>query len=113
VTLLSHDWVSRNFGGTDHADPIAYLASWGISWTEHVENVKQAFLENQQEDEDTMKLEQQWQWKMLGDSLDGLYRKGVISDYTWAEKAYKKELSHSEIAWLNMVILARQQGVEV
>lgn len=55
----------------------------------------------------------QWEWKMLGDSLDGLYRKGIISDYTWAEKAYKGQLTQEELSWLNMVTFARQNGIEV
>jgi hypothetical protein len=59
-----------------------------------------------------MQLEQ-WQWKMLGDSLDGLYRLGLIGDYKWAEKAYKGELTQMELSWLNMVICARQQKVRV
>lgn len=63
-------------------------------------------------EEDDMQLEQ-WQWKMLGDSLDGLYRKGLIGDYRWAEKAYKGEMKASELAWLNTVITARQNGVQV
>ncbi|RKN85377.1 DUF1906 domain-containing protein [Paenibacillus ginsengarvi] len=64
------------------------------------------------EGDETMRLEQ-WQWKMLGDSLDGLYHKGLISDYTWAEKAYKGVMTASELAWLNTVMLARENGIEV
>jgi len=71
------------------------------------------------ESEETVKLEQ-WQWKMLGDALDGLYRKttsgelpGGITDYRWAEKAYKGELTADELAWLNMIVFARQQGIQV
>lgn len=77
----------------------------------------------EEEDEDNMplKLEYDWQWKMLGDALDGLYRKSVsgeisppvISDYTWAEKAYRRELTAAELAWLNTIIFARQNGVTV
>lgn len=63
-------------------------------------------------EDDDMQMEQ-WQWKMLGDSLDGLYRKGLIGDYTWAEKAYKGEMKQSELAWLNTIILARQNGIDV
>jgi N-acetylmuramoyl-L-alanine amidase CwlA len=43
VTLVSHDWISKHLGGTNHSDPIAYLASHGISWTQHVANVKAAY----------------------------------------------------------------------
>ncbi|TNJ68239.1 glycoside hydrolase [Paenibacillus hemerocallicola] len=62
--------------------------------------------------DDTMQLEQ-WQWKMLGDSLDGLYRKGLLGDYVWAEKAYKGELMQTELAWLNTVVFAREKGVKM
>ncbi|TBL69324.1 hypothetical protein EYB31_36295 [Paenibacillus thalictri] len=63
--------------------------------------------------ENKMVFEHDWQWKLLGDALDGLYKKGLISDYTWAEKAYKRELTQSELAWLNTIIYARQQGIGV
>jgi hypothetical protein len=39
-TLVSHDWVSKNLGGTDHIDPEPYLKSHGITWKQHVTNVK-------------------------------------------------------------------------
>lgn len=29
--IKTHDWVSRNLGGTTHTDPYGYLKSWGIS----------------------------------------------------------------------------------
>lgn len=70
-------------------------------------------IEEETEDEDTMKLEHDWQWKQLGDALDGLYRAGKLSDYTWAKKAYTRELTNSEVNWLNTIILARLNGVEV
>lgn len=53
------------------------------------------------------------QWKMLGDSLDGLYRKGLLGDYKWAEKAYTGVLTHAELAWLNTVVFSREKGVKV
>ena len=33
-TVWSHDAVSKFLGGTDHSDPIEYLRSWGITWTQ-------------------------------------------------------------------------------
>lgn len=39
-SLVSHDWVSKNLGGTNHTDPIEYLASHGVSWSQHVSNVQ-------------------------------------------------------------------------
>lgn len=61
------------------------------------------------EADEAMRLEQ-WQWKMLGDSLDGLYRIGLISDYKWAEKAYTGVMTQTELAWLNAVMSARHIG---
>lgn len=40
VTLWSHAEVSQKLGGTNHQDPIAYLKSHGVSWKQHVANVK-------------------------------------------------------------------------
>ena len=35
-TLVSHKWVSDKLGGTNHQDPIAYLAEHGLSWNDVV-----------------------------------------------------------------------------
>ncbi|MCM3747321.1 N-acetylmuramoyl-L-alanine amidase [Paenibacillus pasadenensis] len=43
VTLVSHDWVRRNLGGTTHTDPIAYLKQWGKSWADMVKDVETAY----------------------------------------------------------------------
>ncbi|CAG7603590.1 hypothetical protein PAESOLCIP111_00613 [Paenibacillus solanacearum] len=66
-----------------------------------------------EEEDFPMKFEHDWQWKMLGDALDGFYHKGLLSDYTWAEKAYQRQLTGAELAWLNTVIFARQSGIDV
>jgi N-acetylmuramoyl-L-alanine amidase CwlA len=39
-TLVSHDWVSKNLGGTDHTDPIGYLKQHGKTWNDVVKDVK-------------------------------------------------------------------------
>ncbi|MEK8126292.1 glycoside hydrolase family 73 protein [Paenibacillus filicis] len=59
-----------------------------------------------------MRLQHDWQWKQLGDALEGLYQKGLLTDRQWAERAYSQNLTVSEVAWLNTVILARQQGIQ-
>jgi hypothetical protein len=65
-----------------------------------------------QEDEEDMKLTDD-QWKRLGDSYAGLFEKKILVDSSWATKAYNKELTVGEIAWINTVIYARQLGVKV
>ncbi|CAG7623118.1 glycoside hydrolase family 73 protein [Paenibacillus allorhizosphaerae] len=66
-----------------------------------------------EEDDMPMKFDHDWQWNMLGDALEGLYRKGLLSDYIWVEKAYNRQLTGTELAWLNTIIYARQSGIEV
>jgi len=63
-------------------------------------------------EDETIQLEQ-WQWKMLGDALNSLHHAGLLNDSGWADKAYRSELTQTELAWLNTVMLAREQGVEV
>jgi hypothetical protein len=38
-TCVSHDWVSKNLGGTNHNDPEPYLLTHGINWAQHIANV--------------------------------------------------------------------------
>lgn len=38
--IKSHNWVSRNLGGTDHTDPFAYLNSFGISQAQFKKDVE-------------------------------------------------------------------------
>lgn len=62
----------------------------------------------------TLEFKNDWQWSMLGDALDVLYKASVagviepaFTDYTWAEKAYKREMTVDELAWLNTIIMSR------
>ncbi|MCY9593708.1 peptidoglycan L-alanyl-D-glutamate endopeptidase [Paenibacillus chitinolyticus] len=106
--------------------------SWGGDWTgfkdyPHFEmtfglTIKQyqagkrpavTLIQEEDMEVEVLVFEHDWMWKQLGDSLDGLYRKGVISDYTWAEKAYTRKLTKSELTWINIVISARNAGVNV
>lgn len=72
------------------------------------------------EEEDALKFET-WQWRMMGDALDGIYRKSIsgeikpplITDYKWAEKAYRGQLTLQELSWLNVIMAARQNGIDV
>lgn len=108
------DRLRRHFDWSGKICPrLMYDDGRWTGWTAFVNMVQYKLRSTTGEEEgDTLKLET-WQWKMLGDTLDGLYRKGVIGDYSWAEKAYTGKLTASELAWLNTVIFARQAGVEV
>lgn len=39
--IKSHDWMSRNYGGSDHTDPIPYFNRYGRSWDEFVSDVRE------------------------------------------------------------------------
>lgn len=67
-----------------------------------------------------LELKEDWQWTMLGDALTELSKVGGGPDgttqllsYEWAEKAYKRELTVDEAAWLMIVAFARSLGREV
>ncbi|WP_223192709.1 peptidoglycan recognition protein family protein [Paenibacillus sedimenti] len=93
-------------------DPMNAFKLLGKTFDDFVQNVVAEYKECM-EDDDTMILEHDWQWKMLGDALDGLYKKGLLSDHTWVEKAYNHELKQSELVWLNTILYARQNGIHV
>ncbi len=42
-TLWAHIDVTRYLGGTDHTDPIAYLAKWGKSWADVIDDVTREY----------------------------------------------------------------------
>lgn len=42
-TLVSHAWVSKNLGGTDHVDPDPYLNKWGKTWADVVADTHKAW----------------------------------------------------------------------
>lgn len=73
------------------------------------------------EEDKVLELEHHWQWKMLSKALNGLYHKSisgeitppVITDYKWVEKAYQGKLTKSELAWLNMIIFAKQNSIDL
>lgn len=43
-------------------------------------------------------------------STEGKIAPPVLTDYKWAEKAYKGELTADELAWLNTIMFARSAG---
>lgn len=42
-TLVSHAWISKNLGGTDHTDPMEYLSTFGKSWFDVVNDVEKEY----------------------------------------------------------------------
>jgi N-acetylmuramoyl-L-alanine amidase len=96
---------------TRKTDPMNAFKLLGKTFDQFVKDVEAEY--NDCVEGDDMILEHDWQWKMLGDALDGIYKKGLLSDHTWAEKAYKHELKQSELVWLNTILFARQNGINL
>lgn len=40
TAVVTHNWITQNLGDTDHTDPVAYLASHGISESEFYTDVR-------------------------------------------------------------------------
>lgn len=69
--------------------------------------------EKTKEDEDKLELSD-WMWDELVKELEQLLKDEVITDKQWVEKAKKKQLSVSEVTWLNTIVarrLAIRKGV--
>ncbi|WP_424765683.1 M15 family metallopeptidase [Paenibacillus sp. sgz302251] len=47
------------------------------------------------------------EWKMAKDSLQKLYDNKIITDKSWIEKAERKQLTISELSWLNLIVMSR------
>ena len=56
------------------------------------------------EDDDVVKL-QEWQWNMLGDVYLKAHKEGILDKIDWSKKAYQKQLTQSEISFLNAAIV--------
>lgn len=42
AAMVSHDWMSRNYGGSDHDDPLPFFARMGRTWDEFASAVGDA-----------------------------------------------------------------------
>ena len=55
-----------------------------------------------------LKLDKDWQWDALADSLDMLDNDSkVLNKETWQEKAKNKEMTIDELTWLNTIMISR------
>lgn len=61
---------------------------------------------NNKGDEDKLELSN-YQWNVLEQNVESLLKEKVISDQSWVTKTKNKQLTLSELAWLNSVVLQR------
>jgi GH25 family lysozyme M1 (1,4-beta-N-acetylmuramidase) len=68
-----------------------------------------------------VKFTDEWQWGVLTSALHGLYEKSVtcelerplVTDYKWAAQAYYREMTLDDLAWLAIVLIAKDKGVDL
>jgi N-acetylmuramoyl-L-alanine amidase len=78
------------------------LEYFGLSYKTATQEVEAAAVT---EKEDYEKMEwANWQWKQYGDSLKAARVKGILTDAKWEKQAYGKDLSMSEIVFLNFCL---------
>lgn len=54
-----------------------------------------------------VQFEKSWMWTQLENNFEDLYKAGILNSKEWAEKARKKELTLSELGFVNNAILTR------
>ncbi|MVP00791.1 N-acetylmuramoyl-L-alanine amidase family protein [Paenibacillus lutrae] len=65
-------------------------------------------------DEDKMPLQiNDYEWKMLNGIWSQRYNNKEISDWKWISKIRSKQLTSGELAFLNSVIAAKQNGLQI
>lgn len=112
-TLWGHFEVSGFLGGSDHMDPLAVLEKWGKTWDDVIARVTQHHAAlTQKGGEGEVKLEE-WQWQMAEKVMDEYNKRGVITDANWTIKIQNRELTVEELAWLNLMIGARRDGITI
>lgn len=96
------------------SDPENALRHIGKTFRDLIEDVAKEYKEcvthSVSEEENKLILKEQWQWDLLANTLKSLYDTKVLNSLEWYEKAVAKNLSVSELAWLNTIIMGRMAG---
>lgn len=88
-------------------DPSNGLSYSGRTYQQLLEDVVIEYHNCLEEEGEKLNLQHDWQWDMLVNVLKALHNKGQLHSSEWAEKAEKRELSLSELSFLNIVLLER------
>jgi N-acetylmuramoyl-L-alanine amidase len=78
-TLWAHADVAKFLGGSDHQDPIDYLAKHGVSWDNHVVHVTQKYNEMANPPKPAVKPARKTYKIVSGDTLGGIAVKTHVS----------------------------------
>jgi GH25 family lysozyme M1 (1,4-beta-N-acetylmuramidase) len=109
-------WTIFQYSETGRLDGI----SGNVDLNEFDGNINE-FLLQLKGDGGKVNFSKDWQWTLLGQALHGLYEKSVngefehplLTDYTWANQAFKRDMKLDDLAWLAIVLLAKDKGIEV
>jgi GH25 family lysozyme M1 (1,4-beta-N-acetylmuramidase) len=109
-------WTVFQYSETGRVDGI----SGHVDLNELDGNLDQHLYRTKGEDR-RVKFTDEWQWGGLTSALHGLYEKSVsgelehplVTDYKWAAQAYNREMKLDDLAWLAVVLLAKDKGVDL
>lgn len=87
-------------------DPMSAFRTIGKAYPQFLRDVEEEY--NLCKEKETDKLElTNYQWGILVKNIDNLETRGIINSKDWKKKAKSKELTVSELAWLNSAVLDR------
>lgn len=80
-----------------------------------------AYLPTTKGREERVEFKEEWQWRMLSSALHGLYEKSVtgelerplVTDYKWATQAYNRDMKPEDLAWLAIILVAKDKGIQI
>jgi N-acetylmuramoyl-L-alanine amidase len=78
------------------------LEYFGLSYKSSKQEAKPVAAAKEEDDEEVKWAD--WQWEQYGDSLKAARSKGVLTDEKWEKQAYAKDLTMSEIVFLNFCL---------
>lgn len=112
--IKTHEWISKNVGGTTHTDPYAYLAQFGITraqFKKDVENglqvVKPAAPAPKKEEIVLFNSGSATLNKEFVDMIVKARKQGILSSDTYVDKAKKGTLTLQEAVAINGIIAKR------
>ncbi|MDD4779026.1 MAG: peptidoglycan recognition family protein [Tissierellia bacterium] len=81
-TFVTHEWVTKNLGGTSHTDPVDYLQFHGVSIEQLINDVKNEYsnMGKQVVQEVKPMTEKSWEQITGEKAIDELFKKGKLKN---------------------------------
>ncbi|GAA3410333.1 glycoside hydrolase family 25 protein [Paenibacillus hodogayensis] len=111
------EWTLFQYSETGRVDGI----NGHVDLNEYAGNIEDRLQRGKRGEEKQVNFSDDWQWETLTKALHGLYEKSVtgeldhplVTDYKWATQANNKEMKLDDLAWLAIVLIAKDKGIKV